>query len=125
MYNIDEELQDEVQSWIDKLPDSIVKSQITDLFDNVFPTQRMTVEQVEKFLSYQNALPKEFQAYPQTFVQILKNPHEDTENVLAESHEHIGAKEVSGAKGKEKKESLHKLGQRDKTKAGKGKKGKK
>lgn len=73
MYTLSEEQITEIKAFIEKLPDSMVRSKIQALFDNVFPHKRMTYEQLETFLSYQNALPVEVQTYPQSFAAWLKN----------------------------------------------------
>src|SRR5665213_2532884 len=74
MYNLNDEQITEVKSFINKLPDSMVRSKIQQLFeDGIFQHKRMTYEQLEKFLSYQSALPVEVNTYPQSFAQWAKN----------------------------------------------------
>lgn len=118
MYTITEFEEGEVKKFISQIPDSMVKSNITTLFDEVFPTKRMTTEQLEKFLSYQHNLPAALETYPQVFAQHLKNPDEDNQRSLKDSHAHIKVEKIDGAKGENKQEILHTLNVTDKTKTG-------
>lgn len=134
MFTLTDSQEKEIQAWLKKLPDSMVKSHITNLFEEVWPTNRMTSEQLEKFMSFQNALPKEFQSYPQVVAQWLKNEPEtkreeaalgidkksqvDFGKRAAETHANIKAEKSAGAKGDQKQEILHTLNVTDKTKAG-------
>ena len=89
MYTLSEEQITEVKSFIDKLPDSMVRSKIQQLFeDGIFQHKRMTYEQLEKFLSYQSALPAEVNTYPQSFAQWAKNrEHTELTEKLAKTPE--------------------------------------
>jgi len=73
MYNLNESQVKSVEDWIKSLPDSIVKGNYERWLDSLNPKERITSEQAEKFISYTNALPTEFQNYPQGFVASIKN----------------------------------------------------
>ena len=134
MYQLTDSQEKDVQSWISKLPDSIVKSQIINLFEEVYPTNRMTNEQLEKFLQFQNALPADFQQYPQIFAQWLKKDatttkeedklgiekksQADLKGVIADTHSHIKVDKNTGDTGEQKQEILHTLNVEDETLAG-------
>lgn len=134
MYAITEEQKTEMQSFIDKIPDSIVKSQIINLWNEILPTNRMTPEQLEKLMSFQNALPKELQTYPQTIAQWFKNDESTTKaeakldtpkeakadlaTMVADSHAHVNVPKLEGDEGEQKQEILHTLNVEDETLAG-------
>lgn len=73
MYTLNADLMASVEGFINKIPDSMVKSHYEKWLSEVTPTERVTAEQAEKFGSYANSLPKELQNFPQTWLQWLKN----------------------------------------------------
>ena len=73
MYTLSTEQQASVEGWVASLPDSMVKANYEKLISEFNPKERVTSEQLEKFLSYANSLPKEFQNYPQEFSIWIKN----------------------------------------------------
>lgn len=135
MYYLTDDQEKEIQDFISKIPDSIVKSQITNLFAEVFPTNRITSEQLEKFMSFQNALPKELQTYPQAMAQWFKNDQSTTKDeakagtptdskvdfkgIVSDSHAGYKAEENTESDGDDQEqEILHTLNVEGETLAG-------
>jgi len=64
--------------FINKIPDSIVKSKYEKWFAEVEPTERITSEQMEYFVGLSTHLPVELQNFPQGFCMAAKNSSEHT-----------------------------------------------
>ena len=95
MYTLDETQIDSAESFINSLPDSIVKGNYERWLAAVNDDGRITSEQLEKFVSFANALPPEFQNFPQNFVHSVKNkvaPENQSEGSTEESKNKKAAK---------------------------------
>ena len=128
MYNLSQEKIKSVEAFIGKIPDSMVKSHYEKWLAEVKPTERITSEQLEKFVSLAHSLPNELQNFPQSFAHMVKNVEatneteksEETKSkadlvgVVNSSISHVP--NVSAPKDKE--ETLHNLGKKEGSKGG-------
>lgn len=73
MYTLTENYISSVENFTKSLPDSIVKGNYERWLESVKPSGRIMSEQLEKFVSYANSLPKEFKNFPQQFALSVKN----------------------------------------------------
>lgn len=120
MPNLNSDQLAQVQNFINKLPDSLIKSQYEKWLAEVSPTQRATGEQMEYFVSRATHLPVEVQSFPQSWAAAVKNTPETEKREAVE-----GTKEkanltslvgdvISGVPDTNapdnKEETLHKLG---------------
>lgn len=120
MYTLNDDQIASVKGFINKIPDSLIKSRCEKWLAEVEPTQRATSEQMEQFVSFSTHLPKELQNFPQSFAQSAKNLPEtekreakegttETASLVETTNESIS--EVPDAKAPKNKEAtLHKLG---------------
>lgn len=73
MYSTNTEQIATAEGFIAKIPDSIVKGQYENWLRDVKKDNRISTEELEKFVSLSNALPKNLQNFPQTFAHNVKN----------------------------------------------------
>lgn len=73
MYITNEEQIASAESFVGKIPESIVKGDYQRWILEVKKTLRITSEQLDKFVSLSHALPKELQNFPQSFRSLVKN----------------------------------------------------
>ena len=120
MYILNESQIESVQSFINKISDSLIKSRCEKWLAEVSPTGRCTSEQMEQFVSFATHLPNELQPFPQSFAQAIKNIPQtekreakgeggESANLMAGVDDSISHVEDVFAPGNEE-ETLHKLG---------------
>ena len=73
MYNLTKNQITEFDSFLSKVPESMVRSHITRIWDMCKNNDRMTTEQAEKIGSFTGQLPTELQTYWNSFLHLLKN----------------------------------------------------
>lgn len=73
MYIVDEKKIAAAENFIQSLPESIVKGNYERWLEKVKITKQINGEQLEKFHSFTNALPIEFQNFPQYYAHCVKN----------------------------------------------------
>lgn len=129
MYNLNEDQISAFEGFISKIPDSLIKSRCEKWLAEVVPTERVTAEQSEQLVAFATHLPKELQAFPQTFAQWLKNGEntdrrelkEDTAEPVDFAHEVnesiANVPDVDAPDNQE--ETLHKLNIKPDSKGGK------
>jgi len=129
MYILNESQIESVQSFINKIPDSLIKSRCEKWLAEVSPTGRCTSEQMEQFVSFATHLPNELQPFPQSFAQAIKNiPQTEKREARGEGGESANlmdgvdesishVSDVSAPDNEE--EPLHKLGTEKSGKLGK------
>lgn len=107
MHNVTKEQLDEVKSFMAKLNDSIVKSNIEAIFAVVEEKGKISSEQITKFVSLATQLPTGFQFFPQNFAHsfkhvsvVIDNPEEEVVD------ERVAEKPVVKAEKKEVKKPV-------------------
>ena len=73
MYTLSEAQIDSVKTFIKSLPESMVKGNYEVWLRVIREDGRLATEELEKFVSLANALPQEFQNFPQNFSHSVKN----------------------------------------------------
>jgi hypothetical protein len=124
MYTLNSDIISSLETFAGKIPDSLIKSRVEKLIEEVKPTERITYEQLETFVSFATHLPKELQNFPQSFASMVRNiantevreAKEDIQepaNLLDEVDDSIShVDDVNAPDNKE--EPLHKLGKVEK-----------
>jgi hypothetical protein len=95
MYNLTEKQFSKLDSFVDSLEESMVKSKAKVIADKVRPTLRITAELLENFVSLSTHLPREFQNFPQEFALSLRSGN-DMED--ADETEEVKKKETKKKK---------------------------
>lgn len=62
-----------LESFVESIPETMVKSQVQVLVNEVKKDSTITTEEVEKLKSFATHLPKELQSFPQEFSMEIKN----------------------------------------------------
>lgn len=127
MYTLTDEQIASVEGLIGKLESSLVKARIEKWLAEVTPTKSATTDQMEQFVSFATHLPKDLQAFPQSFAHTVKNAPETAkreakENVLEKAEltslvdESISDVADAGGGEENAEETLHSLGRPKKAK---------
>lgn len=76
MYALTDEQVSSLETFIGKIPESIIRSHIEKWFQEVEPSRRITSEEMGKFIGFSTHLPQSVQNFPQSFLMAVKNtPH--------------------------------------------------
>lgn len=127
MYTLNDDQIASIETFIGKIPDSLIKSRVEKWLAEIEPTRRVTGEQMEQFVSFATHLPKELQNFPQSFASSAKNANETTrredKGEVAEKAELISLVDESIADVEDvdapdnEEETVHTLGKLHKTKS--------
>ena len=118
MYNLSADQLKSLETFIGKIPDSLIKSRCEKWLEEIKPTEKITSELMEQFVGFSTHLPVNLQNFPQSFAMAVKNtPHLQEEQQDSKKREQIdlnllaseSIKEVKTIEPtKKKEEPLHK-----------------
>lgn len=87
MYTLKSEQYSTVENWVNSLPDSLVKGNYIKWLSELKSKERLTTDELEKFVALSSALPVEFQSFPQNFSLSVKNITADASDIVSETKE--------------------------------------
>lgn len=87
MYILNQQQYSTVENWVNSLPDSLVKGNYIKWLSELKSKERLTTDELEKFVALSNALPVEFQSFPQNFSLSVKNITTEASDIVSETKE--------------------------------------
>ena len=73
MYQLKKEEFKSLEDFCKGLPESLVRTKVERLIEEIEPTQQLKSEQLASLVSLAGEMPQEFQSFPQNFQMSLKN----------------------------------------------------